>query len=324
MKLLVYNPKGFGFTDRHVSQVKSAASVDVVVAKTDAEFSENVEDSDVLVCSNTNFRAEWLDKAPQLKWIHAMSAGVEKILPSLPDNVLLANAKGVHGVNIAEQVLAYMLTFERRLLRTFKAQAARKWIAEELRADASTAPGELNGKTAAVFGLGNIGRRIAELCKCLGMKVIAIKRNPSGKPPFVDSLQSLDNFGSVLGDADYIIIALPHTSQTHHLFSGEQFAAMKKSAFFINIGRGSIVKEEDLVEALQQGVIAGAGLDVFETEPLPESSELWGMDNVIITPHSAGSTPKYMDRFTEIFCENLKAFVNNEPLPNLVDREKGY
>ena len=324
MKILVYNPKGFGFTDRHVSQVKSVDSVDVVVARTDAEFNENVADSDVLVCSNTNFRAEWIDTAPRLKWIHAMSAGVEKILPSLPDNVLLANARGVHGINIAEQVLAYMLTFERRILRTLKAQAERKWIAGEMRADASTAPGELNGKTAAVFGLGNIGRRIAELCKCLGMKVIGVKKDLSEKPPFVDSLHYLDNFGSILGDADYIIIALPHTTQTHHIFSRERFAAMKKSAFFINIGRGSIVKEEDLVEALKQGVIAGAGLDVFETEPLPESSELWEMDNVIITPHSAGSTPKYMDRFTDIFCENLRAFVNNKPLPNLVDREKGY
>ena len=324
MKILVYNPKGFGFTDKHVSQVKSTASVDVVVAKTEAEFNENAADSDVLVCSNTNFRAEWLDKVSNLKWIHAMSAGVEKILPFLPDNVLLANAKGVHGINIAEQVLGYMLVFERRLLRTLKAQAARKWISDELRADAHTAPGELKGKTAAIFGLGNIGRRIAELCKCLGMNVIAVKRNPSDKPPFVDSLHSLNNFGSVLGEANYIIIALPHTQETHHLFSKAQFAAMKKSAFFINIGRGSIVREADMVDALKEGLIAGAGLDVFETEPLPESNELWGMDNVIITPHSAGSTPNYMDRFADIFCDNLKAFVNNKPLPNLVDRGKGY
>ena len=324
MKLLVYNPKGFEFSDRHVSKVKSTASVEVVVAKTGAEVSENIGDCDVLVCSNSNFRPEWLDNAPRLKWIHAMSAGVEKILPCLPDNILLANAKGVHGVNISEQVLGYMLAFERRFLRTFKAQADRKWIADEMRADAPTAPGELNGKTAAIFGMGKIGRRIAELCKCFGMNVIGVKQDVSEKPPFVDSLHSLDNFESVLGEADYVIIALPHTKQTHHLFSKTQFTAMKSPAFFINIGRGSIVNEPDLVDALKKGLIAGAGLDVFEAEPLPESSELWGMDNVIVTPHSAGSTPKYMDRFADIFCNNLKAFLNNKPLPNLVDREKGY
>ena len=296
----------------------------MIVARTEEKLNENLPEADVLVCSNSNFRAEWLHKASGLKLIHAMSAGVERILPFIPDKVILANAKGVHAINIAEQVLGYMLMFERRLLRTLKAQAAGKWMSDELRADSPDAPGELNGKTAMVFGLGRVGRRIAELCKCIGMKVVAVKRNPSDKPRFVDSLHSFEDFDRALKEADYVVAALPDTQETRNMFSKSRFACMKKSAFFINVGRGSLVSERDLVDSLNEGLIAGAALDVFETEPLPGSSELWNMENVIITPHSSGSTPKYMDRFADILCSSLKAFANNEPLPNHVDRKKGY
>ena len=324
MKIVAFNLKGFELSEKNVARIKSVADAEVVQVSDSESLGRELADADVLITNNHAFSRDLLDSAKKLRYVHSLAAGVEKIIPALPEKVLLANARGVHGINIAEHVLGFMLMHEHRLDAALRAQMKKEWIMKELSPLGGRGPGEIYGRTVAVFGLGNIGKRIAEVCSRMGMKVLGVRSRASEKPDFVDAVFSSGNCEKALAAADYVVVAMPGTSATNRFFGREKFGMMKPSAFFINIGRGSIVREDELEEALRKGGIAGAGLDVFETEPLPESSGLWEMDNVIITPHSAGFTPHYMDRFTEIFCNNLRAFLEGKPLPSLVDRRKGY
>jgi len=324
MKILAYTPEGFKLNSKHVDKIKSVADVELEIAGSEKELNSLLPSAELFICSNYNFKQEWVEKAAKLKWIHSTAAGVEKILPAIrSSDILLTNAKGVHCIQITEQVLGYMIMHERKLDYCLKAQLDKKWVLSEFKSP-NPVPGELYGKTVLIAGLGNIGRRMAEVFSCIGMKVIAVKSDVSVKAEFVEKVYSTVELKIALGLADYVVVALPHTKETHHLFSSNEFSSMKRTAFFINIGRGSIVDEPSLIRALKEKVIAGAALDVFEQEPLPGDSELWGMDNVIITPHHAGLTPHYMDRLVDIFCENLKAFLQGKKLPTLVDREKEY
>ncbi len=321
MKLIVSVPSGFRFSQQHMKKLKAAADLDIVVAPNAEITKKEIASADVLFCNMTNFDPSWLDNAPNLKWIHTLSAGVDKFLPAIKGrSIMLTNSRGVHGINIAEHVLMMMLMHERRVMHAVSAQMRREWSLPWYH---ENTPGELFGKTVIVFGLGKIGERLAEVCTALGMDVLGVKTSPS-PVDHVSRVYAIDEMHAVLPLADYVIVALPHTPATDRLFGREAFNLMKKSAFFVNIGRGKIVDEQALIEALQAREIAGAGLDVFETEPLPKESPLWSMENVIITPHNAGLTPHYMDRVVDILCENLKAYVEGKPLPTLVDPEKGY
>jgi phosphoglycerate dehydrogenase-like enzyme len=157
------------------------------------------------------------------------------------------------------------------------------------------------------------------------MRVIVTRRNPSApKPDYVDKLISPENLEELLADSDFVIIQIPLTKETEGMFGEKELRRMKRTAYLVNASRGSIIKEDELIEALKKGWIAGAALDTFATEPLPEDSPLWNMQNVIITPHVAGLTPRYMERLTDLFCENLRRFMNDEPLINVVDKNDGY
>lgn len=304
----------------------ASPSASVTVAKDEDELLLLLPKTEILVCGNYNYDPAWLNSARKLKWIHSIAAGNEKIIPSLVGKpIALTDSSGVHAIPIAEQVIGYMLMFERRLLAAVKSQEKKQW-AKDLNV------GELNGKTVLIVGLGAVGRGIARLCKGLGMKVIATKRAADkaaadAVSSLVDELHPAADAGElkkILSVADYVVLSVPFTSETRHMFGTAQFSAMKPTAYFVNIARGSVVDEKALISALRQQKIAGAALDVFETEPLPESSPLWEMENVIITPHNAGLTPHYMDRVVDIFCSNLKAYLENKPMPNLVDKGKGY
>ncbi len=184
---------------------------------------------------------------------------------------------------------------------------------------------EIHNKTIGLIGAGAIGKETARIAKAFGMKVIGVRH--SGKPEeYFDEMFTSGQLNDVLPQCDYVVVTLPLTQETRQLFGAKQFTLMKDSAFFINIGRGEIVKERDLIDALQNGVIAGAGLDVFEKEPLSEDSPLWELDNVIVTPHTAGSTEYYTRRVIEdIFIPNLKEYITRGiPGINLVDYKKGY
>ena len=175
-----------------------------------------------------------------------------------------------------------------------------------------------------VVGLGHIGSEVARLASSFRANVIAVKQNLNNKPDFVDRLYSIDQLEQALPNADFVVLTLPLTHKTRYLFDMKKFRLMKKSSILINIGRGGLVNEKELIEALDKKIIAGAALDVTEEEPLPKESPLWDMENAIITPHHGGWSERFMDRGIDIFCLNLKAYLKNKPLPNLVDKKRGY
>ncbi|WP_053363856.1 D-2-hydroxyacid dehydrogenase [Bacillus sp. FJAT-27251] len=264
--------------------------------------------------------SEALNSDSPLRWVQSWSAGVNSMpLAKLEEmDVILTSANGVHAYPISETIFALMLALTRNIHVYVKNQLNRKWHHSGLKL-------ELHGKTIGIIGVGAIGLETAKIAKAFGMEVIGIRH--SGNPEKnVDEMYLPKQLDEVLPRCDYVVVTLPLTSETRGLFGKEQFALMKTSSMFINIGRGAIVKENELIDALSNGEIAGAGLDVFEKEPLSEDSPLWDMDNVIITPHTAGSTEHYAKRvLQDIFIPNLKAYrAGNVPSINLVDYKKGY
>ncbi len=257
--------------------------------------------------------------APHLEWIHALSAGVEKLIfPEIQAaDTILTNSKGIHGIPVSEHILAMMLAFSRGLNISIRQQGAKLW--KRMPTD------ELHEHTIAIVGLGAIGREIAKKAKSLGMNVLASKREATTEI-FVDKLYPADDDSllEMLSLADYVVISLPLTEETKNRIRLEHFAAMKRTAYVFNIARGNIINEADLVTALNQKLIQGAGLDVFEQEPLPETSPLWEMSNVIITPHVAALSPAYLDRAIKLFADNLARFIQGRDMINIIDKNKGY
>jgi phosphoglycerate dehydrogenase-like enzyme len=263
-----------------------------------------------------------LAEAPRLKWFQQWGAGADWLL-RYPDAVeaefVLTSASGVHSVPISEHILAFMLAFARDLPRAFRDQAKREWSEED-----SFRVFEVAAKTMLLVGVGEIGARTAQLADSLGTRVLGVRREPSKQVDGVAEMHGLDALASLLPSADFVVLTVPLTSETEGMIGAAELRAMKDTAYLINIGRGGTVREDDLLQALREGWIAGAGLDVFEEEPLPKESPLWQMDNVIVTSHYSGSTPHYDDRAFEIFIDNLQRYVSGKPLRNVVDKRLGY
>ena len=263
-----------------------------------------------------------LKHAERLGWVHLPSAGADSYVePSMYANpdVILTNSSGVFGIPLAEHAFAMMLAFSRSLHHYGRLQAAGRW--EKLQES-----GELYGKTVGILGLGDIGTELAKRANAFGMQVWALKRRVTEKPDYVHRLVGLDGLRDLLAASDYVVIALPLTAKTHRLIGRQEIEWMQSHGILINVGRGPIVDEAALIAALQEGRIAGAGLDVFEQEPLPEDSPLWDMSNVIITPHSGGVTPQAIGRIVEVFCHNLRLWQvgGQSEMINVVDMEAGY
>lgn len=263
-----------------------------------------------------------LEKAKVLKWVHITSAGANRIPEELMESdILITNSSGVHPVPISEQVLGYMLLFSRSIYKAYRIQIEKKtWIRNYDLLQVS----ELAGKTVGIIGMGRIGERIAKLCKAFDMQIIGVTRTKKRKGKFVDSQLTSKGLDKILGSCDYVVNSLPATKETTQIFNMQRFKKFKKGAVYINIGRGGTTNEDDLIDVLRSGYLKGAALDVFEEEPLKDSSELWKLENVLITSHYSGWTPKYMERVIGIFCENLNAYLNNKVMPNLIDKKLGY
>lgn len=261
-----------------------------------------------------------LSRTPRLKWIQTMSAGVDRFVDTDIWNspIILTGVSGIHATPISEFVLEFMLMFAKQAPFCFRMQQKHEW--------GRFMPGVLRGKTAGIVGLGSIGREVARLCKAFGMKVIATRRSArqSSRARYVDKLLPASQLKQLLGESDYVVIATPLTKETTGLIGAEEFRAMKPTAYIINIGRGGIINEEALIQALDEKKIAGAGLDVTSKEPLPPDSRLWDFENVIITPHVSGGMEDYMERATDLFCENLKRYLNGKRLLNVIDKTRGY
>jgi phosphoglycerate dehydrogenase-like enzyme len=237
-------------------------------------------------------------------------------------NLLLTNASGVHGPNIAELVLAWMLMFTRRMPDLFRAQLMRVW-----KPGRYVTPDELTGQTLGIAVFGRIGEALAIRARVFGMRIVASKRDTTtryDRSIMPDVLFNSHELPEMLAESDHVCVAIPLTPDTYHLFDKAMLAHLKPGAYFYNVSRGKLVDETALIAALREGRLAGAGLDVFETEPLPADSPLWSIENVMITPHVAGLTPHYFARAASLFADNLVRYLAGEPLQNLYDAKRGY
>lgn len=262
-------------------------------------------------------RPHLLTRSPGLRWVQLVSAGVDRYMfPELVGSqIVVTNCKGMHAGTIADHVYALILAFARGLPHFIRAQIERRWDRRLVR--------ELSETRLAVVGLGGIGSLVAQRGKAFGMEVTGVVRRPR-EIPGVERVVGPDRLLEAISGADWVVIACPLTPETHHLIGESELDAMGPGSHLINIGRGKIVDEASLIQALREERVAGAGLDVFEEEPLSEDSPLWELPNVIITPHIAGSLGDQMAKATEIFCENLRRYQLGETLINLVDKKLGY
>jgi phosphoglycerate dehydrogenase-like enzyme len=233
-------------------------------------------------------------------------------------NIIITNAAGIHGPNIAEHIMAYMLAFTRRMPTYARAQDRHAWVHHE------EANEELTGQTLAIIGLGAAGRALATRARSFGMRVIATRRDPSLESTDVDALYGPADVQEVVSQADHLALTVPYTKETHHLLDAALIAKLKRTAYVYNTARGAVIEEASLVAALREGRIRGAGLDVFEGEPLSGDSPLWDMPNVIVTPHVAGFTPYYFTRAASLLADNLERYLANRPLANRYDPARGY
>lgn len=261
-----------------------------------------------------------ISRAPKLKWIQVMSAGVDFFLDAemLASSVILTNASGIHATPIAEFVLGRMLMFAKQASWCFQLQQEKRWE--------RFTPSVLRSKTVGIVGLGSIGREVARLAKAFGMRVLATRRSAKrvGRARYVDTMLPPDRLWWLLAESDFVVLTLAFTPETNKLIGKKELQMMKPTAYLINIARGGVVDEAVLIRALEEHWIAGAGLDVFATEPLPVDSRLWELPNIILSPHVSGGMEDYTQRVTELFSENLRRYLSGQKLLNVVDKKKGY
>ena len=273
-----------------------------------------------------------LARAPRLSWVHSATSGVERALTpaALERGVVVTNARGVFSRPIAEYVLMMILSVSRRLPQLLELQRERTWQPLE--------GTELRDVTVGIVGLGSIGRAVAELASAFGCRVVAVRRHgdagaPTGEPSETGGPASelrLDRVGGpetlpeLLAESDFIVLAAPLTPETEDLIDAETLAMVKPGAWLINVARGRLIDERALIRALRDGDLGGAVLDTFRDEPLPPMSSFYDLPNVIVTPHTAWSSGRVLDRSVELFCDNLRRYATGEPLLNVVDPSAGY
>ena len=306
--------------DRDLPDLRGAADLARLVQVTGVEELEaHLADLEAVFAWNFD-RATLRDlvpRAPRLRWIQSISAGVEDLItPALAANgVTLTNAAGVYDAGLAESVLGFLLAFSTRILEDARLELG-AWPQDGMRL--------LRRTTALVVGAGSIGSEVGRVLKAAGLRVRGVARTARPADDVFESIAGPDALQGELAAADHVVDVLPITPGTRRMFDAAAFAAMKPTAVFVNIGRGGTVDESALFQALRDGVIAGAALDVFEEEPLPAESPLWRMPNVLVSPHRAGDHEGWESDVVALFVDNLRRFVSGEPLRNVVDIELGY
>lgn len=260
--------------------------------------------------------------APRLRWVQLASAGGDAVLHMLDRGVTFTTAAGVNASVIAECVLTYMLIFAKRWPEALRHQQAHEYT--------RFMPGEIAGATVGIVGFGHIGAEVAKRVRVLGCRVLATRRSlvltAGGATPHpdVDEMLPSEALPRLLAESDYLVLAAPLTAETRNLIDAAALRAMQRSAVLINVSRGELVDEPALIEALRDGTIAGAALDVTVQEPLPPESPLWDLPNVVLTPHISGIAPHHFTRVTDIFLDNLRRYLAAEPLANRIDAARGY
>ena len=333
MKLVIHPP----VDPARLEKIQSAAGRMIVVnAADEAQALAEIADADAFVGKMT---PALLAAATQLRWVQSMTASLEHyVFPELIAHPCqLTNMRGLFSDIIADHVFGYILCFARNLHHYIRNQAARRWEpvgGESERHAFASGPGIVNNidrahihlsdQTLGVVGMGSIGAEVAKRGVAFGMRVLAVDPVEKQPPEGVEAVWHPARLPDLLFVSDFVVVAAPHTPETAKLFRKPQFEEMKKTAYLINIGRGVIVDLADLTAALQEGEIAGAGLDVFEEEPLPDDHPLWGMENVIITPHVAGHSPRIAERHLGVVLDNVRRFAWGESLRNVVNKARWF
>jgi phosphoglycerate dehydrogenase-like enzyme len=283
------------------------------------------EIADTTVFVGWSLKPEQFVAAKKLRWIHSPAAAVHQLMypERIKSDVVVTNAREVHAPVVAEHAVALVLALAKRLPRAMQYQARTEWAQQKMW-DETPRPREVSDTTAVVVGMGSIGREFTRHAKALGMKVIAVRENPEKGTDGADAVHSPKQLDDVLPQADFVLLCVPVTPATTGLMDQTRLAKMNSGAYLINVGRGSLVHEAALVQALKDRRIAGAALDVFEQEPLPPESPLWSLDNLLITPHTAGVTERLWDRHYKLLSENLTRFLAGQPLLYEVDKQRGY
>jgi len=296
-----------------------APHIDFVVTTEAEETLREIEDADAFW--GYGITPEFVRQASKLRWVQVNYVGIEALMFSelVNSDIILTNARGTTGINIAEHVMALILAFTRTLHLTIKRQMEKVW---EIRPNLPVM--EIAGETIGILGLGGIGLQVAKRANAFDMLVLAIDPVLTEKPEYVEGLWEPDQLHRMLQQSDFVVVCCPLTPQTKGIIGETEFRMMKETAFLINIARGKIVDQLALITALQTKEISGAGLDVTEPEPLPENNPLWEMENVIITPHHAGQSPKSAPRIFQVLCENLKRFSNNQALISVVNKRQWF
>ncbi|MFQ6031832.1 MAG: D-2-hydroxyacid dehydrogenase [Candidatus Zixiibacteriota bacterium] len=304
------------------SSKRLSEKVDLIPSLNKEHLKQIIPDAEILVCFSIDKKT--FLSAKKLKWIHGAYVGVDKFLfpELLKSKVLLTSSRGIHGDTVSDHIMAMILAFAKGLVPSWSCKKQRKWCQVEVMKQRF----EPQEKLLGIVGFGTIGQTIAQKAKAFGMKVMAtknrVKRGESQK--YVDRLLPKDKFREFLCTADFVVLTVPLTKDTYHMIGAKELECMKKTAILINASRGGVIDERALIHALLQKKIAGAGLDVFEEEPLSPKSKLWDLENVIITPHVAGSRRDYFKKVGEIFRINLNRYLNRKPLLNLLDKKLGY
>lgn len=278
-------------------------------------------------------------QAPRLRWIQFHSAGLDGVMDEpivKAEDVEVTSISGIHASHMAEFCIGMMLAFEFKLLKMLELQAKAEWPQER---EKLFEPRGLRDQTVGIVGYGSIGRELARIADQMGMTVLAAKRNlmqltdeneyneaglgdPTADIPA--RIYPTEALASMVSLCDYVVLILPYTPATHHIVNEHVLKSMKPNAVLVNVGRGGVVDEAALISALAAKTIAGAALDVFEEEPLPSTSPLWNLDNVIIAPHVSGNSSRYWEKAAALFAENLQRYLENRPLLNRLDRQRGY
>ena len=264
------------------------------------------------------------DLAPNVRWIQATSAGIGQFVRRMGyaermPNTIFTTASGVHAQPLAEFCLLAMLMFSRNMLTIQQQQARRHW--ERL------AGTDLVGRTLGIVGMGKVGREIARLARPMGLRVVGNKRCMDGVDPadlHVDALYGPEGLDELLRQVEYLVLCTPHTDETTKMIGSRELGLLPAGAVLINIARGAVVDEEALIDSLQSGHLGGAALDVFEEEPLPVESPLWDMPNVLVSPHSASTSDRENERLTDIFCADLRCYLDGKPMQNVLDVDRLY
>lgn len=300
----------------------------------DVEFAHCAEREDLKeLIADADIYLGWLDReaflaAEELRWIQSPSSGVDGYLeiPELAEgDVLLTSASGTHGAPLADSVFAMILAFTRGIKDAISWQQEHEWMRVRDHPEIRDRIVELTGSTMGIVGFGTVGRAVAKRAAAFDMDIIALDLFPENKPDYVSVLWSVDHLHDLLAQSDYVVVTVPYTSETDDMIGAEEIAQMKSTAMLVGISRGRIIDEDAMVAALRGGDLAAAALDVCAQEPLPSESDLWEVEDLLITPHMAGITQFSRERILDIFYENLARFLREDlPLRNQVDKRRGF